>query len=227
MFFVIRDQQEIAIDKVDAPRIGLREVLGSHNVPMLIVGMLCWLTCLIVTSALLPSYLIDRLGLSSLQMGTVMSAIGFGGAAGCLILPGLSDRGGRKPVMLAATLGGALASYLLSLVGADVLNLFLLLFCVHFFNFALIALTVGPISAESVPPTHMATASGMVICVGELFGGGIAPLLAGFVAKHFGIGHILLLAIGALLFGAVVMLFLRGTAPRRLAATWNKRDHQH
>ena len=37
--------------------------------------MLCWLTCLITTSAFLPNYLVDYLKLPLPQMGTVMSAI--------------------------------------------------------------------------------------------------------------------------------------------------------
>jgi hypothetical protein len=37
----------------------------------------------------------------------------------------------------------------------------------------------------------MATASGVVIAAGELLGGGLAPIIAGQVAQHFGIDHIL------------------------------------
>ena len=213
MFFILRDQHPQRRTATAGRRVAWREVLGNHNVPVLMFGMLCWLTCLIVTSALLPSYLIDRLRLTSGQMGIVMSAIGFGAAAGCLVLPAISDWLGRKPVVIFATLSGAIASFALSRVGGNVELLFTFLFLTHFFNFALITLTVGPISTESVPVAHMATASGLIICVGELFGGGVAPVLAGAIAKHFGIEHILSLATGALVAGFIVMLFLRETAP--------------
>ncbi len=88
-----------------------------------------------------------------------------------------------------------------------------MLFAVQFFNFANIALTVGPISAESVPVKLMATASGVVIGVGEIFGGGIAPAITDHVAGWFGIEYTPYLAIVAMAFGVLIGLGLRETAP--------------
>jgi len=213
MILFLRNQ--VVSERVEAThnKAPFREVLRQRNIPILMVGMLAWLTCLIVTSAMFPSFLMDYLHLSLPQMGYVMSAIGFGAAAGCLVLPSISDRIGRKPVMVAGTIGACLSIYALSQTGADPARLFLFLFLTHFFNFALLTLTVGPLSVESVPPAYMATASGMVICVGELFGGGLAPILAGTVAQRFGIEHVLGLAMGGLVIGFVAMLFLKETAP--------------
>ncbi len=194
------------------------DIFQYRNIPLNMGGMLCWLTCLVVTSALLPSYLADYLHLTLNQMGFVLSAIGFGATAGTLIMPSVSDRMGRKPVMILSTLGGFVSLWLLLRIGAQPGALFALLFATHFFNFGMITLTVGPLSAESVPAKLMATASGAVICVGEIFGGGIAPVIAGYVAAHFGIQYILYLAIGAMVVGFVISLCLRETAPSRLRA---------
>lgn len=190
-----------------------RAVIANHNVRVLMVAMLCWLTCLVTTSALMPSYLMDHLKLGFGEMGTIMSAIGFGSAAGTLLLPWLSDRTGRKPVMLVAALGAGLSLVVLSSLGPNVAALFMALFAVHFFNNAAITLTVGPLCSESVPPALMATASGVVIAVGELFGGGIAPMVAGQVAEHFGISHLLWLPIKAMALGFLLCLALRETRP--------------
>jgi fucose permease len=73
---------------------------------------------------------------------------------------------------------------------------------------------VGPLSAESVPATLMSTASGIVIGVGEIFGGGIAPVIAGHVAQSFGIQYVMHLAAVALAVGFFVVLGLKETAPR-------------
>ena len=222
MVLFLRNQQAVERSQAARSAAPWGAVLRQRNIPILMVGMLCWLTCMIVTSAMFPSFLMDHLHLSLPQMGSVMSAIGFGAAAGCLVLPAVSDRLGRKPVMVAATVGACLSIYALSRTGADPGWLFLFLFLTHFFNFALLTLTVGPLSVESVPPAYMATASGMVICVGELFGGGLAPILAGTVAQRFGIEHVLGLAMGGLVVGFVAMLFLKETAPggrRRQAAS--------
>ena len=189
------------------------DVFSYRNVPLNMVAMLCWLTCLVVTTAMLPNYLIDYLHLSVAQMGYVLSAVGFGATLGTLLMPWLSDRVGRRPVMIVDSLGSFLLLLLFTRLGPEPGPLFAVLMGISFFNFANITLTVGPITAESVPARLMTTASGVVICVGEWFGGGIAPVIAGTVAGDWGIQYILYLAIIAMAVGVLVGLGLRETAP--------------
>ena len=63
----------------------------------------------------------------------------------------------------------------------------------------------------------MSTASGIVIGTGEIFGGGIAPVIAGFVAKTYGIQYIMHLAAIALVVGLGVVLCLKETAPAKVS----------
>lgn len=192
------------------------DVFRYRNVPLNVVGMLCWLTVLVVLSALFPNYLTDYLHLSLEQMGYVLSAIGFGGTLGTLVMPGVSDRIGRKPVMIISVVSAFVSLWLLMRTGAEPGRLFVLLLVTLFFTFAMITLTVGPLSAESVPAKLMSTASGIVVGVGEVFGGGIAPAVAGYIAKNFGIQFILHLALGALVLGFLITLLLKETAPSRV-----------
>ncbi len=190
-----------------------RAVIRHGNIRLLMAGMLCWLTCLITTSAFLPSYLVIHLDLDTGRMGEVMSAIGFGAMTGTIALSALSDRIGRKPVMVISSIGALICLALLSSIGPSVNRLFACLFAVHFFNNALITMTVGPIAAETVPPRLMATASGVVIATGELLGGGLAPILGGLVAERFGIEHILRLPILMMTIGVLLCFALRETRP--------------
>jgi len=184
-------------------------VLAYSNVRVAAGLMLCWLTCLITTSAFMPNYLVDHLGLPLDRMGTVMSAIGLGATPGTLLLPWLSDRLGRKRVMTLSSLGALASLILLMNTGAFIGALFGFLFLVHFFNNALITLTVGPLCSEAVPSQLMATASGLVIAVGELFGGGLAPVIVGRVAQRFGIDQVLWLPIAMVGIGFLLCLAIK------------------
>jgi MFS family permease len=191
-----------------------KAVLGYSNIRIAALLMLCWLTCLITTSAFLPNYLVDYLKLPLPQMGTVMSAIGLGATVGTFLLASLSDRLGRKPVLALSAAGALLSLVLLANTGAHVGLLFASLFFVHFFNNALITLTVGPLCSEAVPVALMATASGLVIAVGELFGGGIAPVLVGHLAQRLGVDQILKLPIVMLGVGLLLCLTIHGPTTR-------------
>jgi predicted MFS family arabinose efflux permease len=190
-----------------------RQVLAYRNVRLGGALMLCWLTCLITTSAFLPNYFIDYLKLPFGQMSGVMSAIGIGSTVGTVALPWLSDYIGRKPVMVLSTVGALASLLLLASTGAQVQVLFALLFMVHFFNNALITLTVGPLCSETVPTPLMATASGLVIAVGELFGGGVAPVVVGQVAQHIGIDRILWIPSVMMALGLLLSIFSVETRP--------------
>ncbi len=192
------------------------DVLKYRNVPLNMLGMLCWFTSIIVLSAFLPSYLTDHLNLSIEQMGFVLSAVGFGGTLGALTMPSLSDKWGRKPVMVLCVTGAMISLYQLIQAGSDTTILFAILFMTVFFNFSLVCLTVGPLTAEAVPAKLRPTASGLVIGVGEIFGGGIAPAMAGFIAINYGIENTLYLALGAMVIGFFVSFSLKETAPVKL-----------
>ncbi len=187
-------------------------VLRIPNVRLAALLMLCWLTCLVTTSAFMPSYLLDHLHLTPNQMGGIMSAIGLGATAGTLLLPWLSDKIGRKPVMAGSSFCVLVALLLLANAPARVPLLFTLLFLVHFFNFALIALTVGPLCATSVPPSLMATASGIVIATGELIGGGLLPVVVGHLAQRFGIEHLFWPPVAAIAGSFLLCLAIRPTS---------------
>jgi len=176
--------------------------------------MLCWLTCLIVISAMMPSYLVDHHNFTLQEMGIVLSALGFGASIGTVTLPWLSDYIGRKPVMVLSVIGQIVGLIWMIQTGPVVGHLFALLFAVAFFNMAAICLTVGPLSAESVPEDLTSTASGMAVGVGEIFGGGVAPIIAGFVAHAYGIKYVPHLAVVALSIGFFVTLALKETRPK-------------
>jgi predicted MFS family arabinose efflux permease len=198
-----------------AERAPLRELLQHRNVPLSMLALLCAMTGIFTISAMIPNYLVDYLKLSTTQMGFVTSAVGFGGFLGQLVLPGLSDLWGRKPMAILGFAVGALFLYAFMRTGAAPTTLFGLLFVACFCCFGLLGLITGPIAAEAAPRGLVSSTAGIIIGSGEIFGGGIAPSLAGAVAQHFGLQHTLTMALIGVSLGIVVSLMLQETAPRK------------
>jgi predicted MFS family arabinose efflux permease len=199
-------------------RAPLGELLKQRNVPLGMLALFCAMSGIFTLSAMVPSYLVDYVKLGTAQMGFVTSAIGFGGFLGQLALPGVSDLIGRKSVAVLGFLIGAIFLYAFAHASATPAMLFGLLFVSCFFCFGLLGLITGPIAAEAAPLGLISSTTGIIVGSGEIFGGGIAPVLAGAIAKRFGIEHTLTMALTGLTLGVLVCLFLRETAPRRLAA---------
>ncbi|SAL64491.1 major facilitator transporter [Caballeronia cordobensis] len=217
MYFVIREPRSMSEPAAQPVERGnWRDVLKSRNIPVAMIALFCAMTGVFVLGAMLPLYLTDYLSLDTQRMGIVVSAIGFGGFVGQFGLPGLSDFVGRRIASIAGFAGTAVMLYVFRGVGAQPLLLFIVLFAASFFTLGLVALLSGPVATEAAPAGMVSTAIGIVVGAGEIFGGGIAPALAGFVATKFGIQNIMWLPIFAVLLGVGVSLLLEETAPAKV-----------
>jgi len=195
-------------------KVGLGEIFKHRNVPLGMIGLFCAMCGIFVLGANTPLYLTEFLRLTPVQMGFVTSAIGFGGFVGQWALPALSDYFGRRTMALIGFFVGALFLFLFIRTGANIPLLFGLLFACSVFSFGLLALITGPVATEAAPIGQISTTAGIIIGSGEIFGGGLALVVAGVVIGAFGIQSMLYLALGGLLVGGIMMLFLKETAPR-------------
>jgi len=221
MFFIVREPATTtagAGHTVRRPSFG--ELFAHRNVPLAMLTLMCAMTGIFVQAAMMPNYLQDYLKLSTTDMGFVTSAIGFGGCIGQFALPAISDIIGRKPATLLSFIVAAIFLYLFSQTGAESLTmLFGLLFVAALFNFAALAILAGPVAAEAAPIGMIASVAGLVIGAGEIFGGGVAPAIAGRIAQATGIQNTLLFAIGGQVLGLILGLMLKETAPRKVGDT--------
>ena len=207
-----------AAERAATPKIKFSEMFKHRNVPLSMIALLCAMCGIFVISAFTPAYLTGYLKLTDQQMGFVVSAIGFGGFLGQWWLCGLSDLFGRRLMAITGFLVGAV--FLVLFMRTDASNLvllFILLFISAGFAFGLLSLITGPIAAEAAPLGMIASTSGLIIGVGEIFGGGFAPAIAGALAGKYGIQYTLYMALAGLVVGVVVSLFYRETAPRKAA----------
>jgi predicted MFS family arabinose efflux permease len=191
------------------------QLLRTRNVLVATAAIMCAMGGIFVIGAMVPTYLVAVLHLDTRSMGLVASAIGFGGFAGSFLLPGISDYVGRRPTALVGFVVATLLLYCFAHTGPDPKSLFALLFGVSMFSIGLLSLLSGPVATEAAPLGLVASAIGFVSGVGETFGGGVAPVVAGFIAEHFGLARTLDFAFYSLVAGACVVVFLVETAPRR------------
>src|SRR5262249_9217122 len=147
-------------------------------------------------------------------MSYMMSVLGVSAAVFSFIVPGLSDRIGRKPVMIVFSFIGVLAPLAALYYPGPLLVLGALIF-IGWSASGVFPLFMATIPTETVPRRYMATALGLVVGAGELLGGVAMPLGAGKVADDWhSLSAPLYIEAGCALVGAVLALFLRETAPR-------------
>lgn len=218
LFRILKDPPHLTRAST-APRrhIPWSDLFKSRNVILAAAGLVCAMSCVFVMGAMVPNYLTDHMKLSGPTMGFVMSAMGWGGFLGEFGVAGISDFIGRKRATIIAFIGAAISTWECFHVSAGIPMLFLWLGIVWFFGLGLTSILTGPVATEAVPPALTSSAIGMVSGIGEIFGGGIAPVVAGFVAQRFGIEHIFWIPMVGLSIGIVVSLGLLETAPRFIA----------
>ncbi len=215
MMKVLREPAHLE-KSAERPKVKWGELLRSRNVLLGMLSLCCAMSCIFVLIAMVPNYLTDYLKLSVPQMGLLMSALGFGGFLGDFGVPAVSDYLGRRTAAVLSFVGAVVCVYLFTKMGADFWPLYGILFAISVFCFGVLGLMTGPVASEAVSGVLVASATGLVAGTGEIFGGGVAPSVAGFVAQHYGIQNVLYVGLVGLALGVVVSLFIKETAPRRV-----------
>ncbi len=165
----------------------------------------------------LPLFLTTVRNLSNQQMSQVLSVLGVCAAVVGFVGAAVSDRVGRRPVIV----GVCLISMITPLAGlyfrGPTPALAALMF-VGWVGTAAFPLFMGVIPAETMPARHAATAIGLVMCVGEVVGGFGAPLVGGRAADLTTLAAPIQLAVACAFGAAILSLFLRETAPVKTGA---------
>lgn len=168
-----------------------------------------------VQNVFLPVYLTQAKGLAPATMGWVLGMCGLAGVAGGVLLPGLSDRVGRRLVCAIAcfaSVGAPIALLLLPSGSAVPLALAIL---IGWIPIGIAPLYCAVIPSESVPPALVTSAIGLAMGTAELLGGVAAPFAAGRAADAFGLAAPLWLCLGFAIVAGLLALMLEETAPRR------------
>ncbi len=201
----------------DGKKMGLLDMLAVRNVfvcCLISVFMVGWF---IMGWTFVPKYLTEVRGMPGPAMGSLVSVLGFASAVSGFGAPWLSDRIGRKPVMIGFCLVGALTALAAMYFQGSTVILGALLF-VGWLASGTFPLYMGVIPGESMPRKYAATAMGLVVCVGEVLGGSGLVVLAGKVADLTQLSSAILMMAASGAIGCVLCFFLVETAPVKVRA---------
>ncbi len=138
-------------------------------------------------------------------LGVCAAIVGFG--AGWL-----SDRIGRKPVLTGVCLMSMITP-LAALYFNGPLPVLAALMFVGWAGTGGFSLFMGVIPGETLPARYAAAGMGLVMCVGEVFGGFVAPLAGGRAADLTTLSAPIQIAIGCAFAASILCVFLKETAP--------------
>ncbi len=194
----------------------ITEIFRYRNMRLCIVISCFMVPWMIVGWTFLPTLYLNFRHLSASEMKWLMAVLGISAAVFAFIVPGLSDRFGRKPVMIAFTLIGVLYPFA-ALYFSGSLYLLAVLIFVGWSASGTFPLFMATIPSESIPARYLGTSLGLVMGIGEFLGGSSVPTLAGKAADHFGLSAPMFIAAGCAVLAAALTFFLRETAPVRLS----------
>ncbi len=190
----------------------LREIFAHRNIPIccciasLLVGYLviCW--------TFAPLFLTQVRGYTPRQMGWLMGTLGISATFGSFVVSGLSDRIGRKPVVVFTCFLGLI----LPLGALFYHGSIWILAVTFFFGWAVngaFPLFMATIPSETVNANHMTTAMAIIMGAGEVIGGVFAPGLAGLAADAAGLAAAIWILMGLCFVAGVLAVGLQETAP--------------
>jgi MFS transporter, ACS family, hexuronate transporter len=192
---------------------GIGQLLRYRNFILCVAAAVALVAFVIIGWVFLPQYYTQILGFSPTTMSRMMGLLGLSSAAFSFVIPRLSDRLGRKPVIVVACFMGLFVPVsLLTLRGPPVL-----LGCLVFIGASVagaMPLLMGTVPSETVPPRMVATAIAMVMGVGEILGGVLGPTLSGMAADRWGLTAPLWIVAACTICAGLLALGLVETAPR-------------
>jgi MFS family permease len=193
-------------------------MLRHRNILLCVLISVFMVAWMVLGWVFLPLFYTKFRHISGHAMGVLMSVLGLSAAFFSFVVPRLSDRFGRRPIVVVFNLIGVGVPLAALYCGSSLYLLGALIFLCWSAS-GTFPLFMGTIPSETISARYVATSLGLVVGIGEVLGGVGAPAGAGWAADQFGLSAPLLIQAGCAVLGALLALGLKETAPRRLGAT--------
>jgi ACS family hexuronate transporter-like MFS transporter len=189
------------------------QALRRRNIWVCAAIAVLMVSFLFVCLTFLKLFLVEVRGFDSGVAAGLIGALGLSAIVSSFLIPGLSDRFGRRPVMILTPLVGVVlplaAMYFHGstwMLGA--------LFMIGWLPLGCFPLFMATIPSEAVEPRQMATALGVVMGLGEILGGVFGPYGAGLAADAAGLSVTLWIMLALVVASSALALLLKESAPK-------------
>jgi len=189
------------------------QAFKERNVLICAVMGVLLVSYLVVCWAFMPLYLTQVRRFDAQTMGWLMGTLGISATVGAFLVSGLSDRIGRRPLMIAMPLIGVILPLGAMYFDGSIWVLAAIFF-VGWGLTGIFPLFMATVPSESVDRRHIATVLGVCMGTGEIIGGVLSPSIAGFAADLAGLQAPLWIMLGLAVAGGLLAFGLRETAPR-------------
>jgi fucose permease len=191
------------------------QMLKLRNMWLCILISIFMVPWMILAWVFMPLYYINVRHMAHSDMSILLSVLGVSAALFSFIVPGLSDKIGRKPVVVGFSLLGVLTPAAVLYYDGPVTALAALIF-IGWSASGVFPLFMGTIPSETIPARYIATSLGLVMGLGELIGGVATPVFAGWAADTYGLRAPIFIEGVCALVATGLALFLQETAPARI-----------
>lgn len=196
-------------------RYGAIDALKNRNVLICVILGVLLVSYLVICWAFMPLYLTSVRGYSPDTMGWLMATLGVSAAVASFAVAGLSDRIGRRPVMIVMPFI-AIILPLAALYYSGPTWIMALLFFIGWSMNGIFPMFMATVPSESVDPRHAATALGLTMGSAEVLGGVFSPSLAGMAADATDLSAPLWIMFGLTILSGLVAMGLKETAPSQV-----------
>ena len=208
--------------------IGFAEAFKVRNMWICVVVGILMVAHFVITWAFMPNFLVTERGMDAFSMSWLVGSLGIAAAIYSFAVSGLSDRIGRKPVMvflpflsLVGPLGvllldpanfGGTGAFGLSNYATVLIPIFFIGWMVN----GTFPIFMATIPSETFRPIHHATVLGLAMGACEVLGGVFGPPVAGMLNDAFGNDTFLYVLMLLATISGFVAMGLRETAPAPL-----------
>ena len=213
MVWMIRAEEPTApLAGARATNVELRSVLLDGNVVRCALLSIAFVAYLVMTWTFMPLYLVNVRHYDAATMSWLMGILGIAATLYSFIIPGLSDRVGRRPVMIVVPVLAFILPLGALFYSGPIWGLAAMFFVGWSFT-GIMPLFMATVPSESVAAAHIGGALGLCMGGSEILGGVLAPFTGGYAADRIGLEAPLWGLLAFALLGAVAALGLRETAP--------------